>query len=89
MILWVTLYWTVGWGLLGFGLPETLALATGHPEFTLSDTVWRLFDVLPGQTPIQWSILHFVLAMAMTWLWIHFVLQGIRVWHSHRTGGYG
>ena len=87
MILYATIYWVGIWGLLGFGLPEGIALGTGHPQWTLSDTVWRLFDVLPGQTPVQWSILHFALFMFMTWLWVHFVLQGVRVWHSHKTGG--
>ena len=86
MILAPTLYWVVVWGLLGFGLPEGIALGTGHPEWTLSETVWRLFDVIPGQTLWQWSIVHFLLFAAMTWLMIHFVFHGIRVLRYHYGG---
>lgn len=77
-------YWVVVWGVLGFGVPETYALATGHGEWTLSETVWRLFDVVPGSTFKQWSIVHFLLAAAMTWLYVHFVFGIFRIWRLHR-----
>lgn len=78
-------YWAV-WLLIGFGLPEGIALGTGHPEGTLSDTVWRWFDVVPGQTPRQWTILHVIMMAFMTWLWFHFVFRAWTVWHLHRGG---
>lgn len=74
-------YWVFVWGALGFGVPETLALATGHPQYTLSETVWRVFDVLPGQTIKQWTITHFLLFAGMVWLFGHFVF---RVWYTFR-----
>ncbi len=66
-----TLYWMVVWLAAGFGIPETLALATGHPEFTLSDTAWRMLDVLPGNTITQWNFLHLTVSFLLFWLWLH------------------
>jgi hypothetical protein len=77
-------YWAA-WLLLGFGVPEGIALGTGHGEWTLSETAWNWFDVLPGQTPRQWSIVHFILCIFMTWLWVHMVVRAWTVWRIHRT----
>ena len=66
-----TIYWLVLWLTIGFGVPEGIALATGHPEFTLSDTAWRILDVLPGQTPLQYSFLHLLVSFLLLWLWAH------------------
>lgn len=68
---WMTLYWFVGWLAIGFGVPETIALATGHPEYTLSETAWRLLDVLPGSTHAQWTFLHLLVSFLLFWLWLH------------------
>lgn len=65
------LYWFVVWLTIGFGVPETLALATGHPEYTLSESAWRLLDVLPGQTVLQWKFLHLLASFLLFWLWLH------------------
>jgi hypothetical protein len=80
-------YWVFVWGLLGFGVPEGIALATGHGEWTLSETIWRLFDVIPGQTLRQWSLLHIIAACVMTWLYGHFIFGAWHVWRTHRHGG--
>lgn len=76
-------YWAA-WFVVAFGLPEGIALGTGHPENTLSETVWRWFDVTPGSTLRQWSIVHLVLALGMTWLWAHMVFRAFTVWRSNR-----
>lgn len=67
----VTLYWLVVWLAIGFGVPETLALATGNPQWTLSETAWRVLDVLPGQTVWQWKFLHVLVSGLLFWLWLH------------------
>lgn len=74
-------YW---WAWLGaFVVPEFVALGTGHPENTFSDFVWKVCDVLPGQTIRQWTWAHYGLAVLMLWLPFHFVF---RMWagrHGH------
>ena len=72
-------YWAA-WLVVAFGVPEGVAVFTGHPENTLSETVWRWFDVVPGKTLTQWSIAHFILLVLMLWLFGHFVLGIWRVW---------
>jgi hypothetical protein len=67
-------YYWLAWLALGFGIPEGIALATGHPGNTLSDTVWHWCDVTPGSTLGHWTFLHIVLAALMFWLSGHFVL---------------
>ena len=69
------IYWFGFWLLLGFGGFETYALASGHPEMTLSDTTWRGLDVLPGQTPLQWNLLHIIAAVALQIVVLHLVFR--------------
>lgn len=69
-------YWLV-WLVVGFCLPEFVALGTGHPQWTLSDTVWRIFSVQPHQDVWQWKAAHFLLAVFMVWLTGHLVF---RIW---------
>lgn len=77
----MTRYWLV-WFLVtfpaGFLIPETIALATGHPENTLSAAIWRLEDLTPGQPIGHWSAFHLlfvgVLAVLFVWLLGHFAL---------------
>ena len=59
------------------GVVETVALATGHPEWTLSEFVWRACNVTPGQSIYKWTAVHVLLALALIWLWFHFVF---RIW---------
>lgn len=67
----MTVYWMAIWLGVGFGVPETIALATGHNEFTLSETAWRILDVLPGNTIAQWNFLHLTVSFLLFWLWLH------------------
>lgn len=67
----VTVYWFVVWLAAGFGIPETVALVTGHQEYTLSETAWRILDVLPGNTAHQWTFLHLLTSFLLFWLWLH------------------
>lgn len=62
-------------GLLG----ETYGLASGNYAFTLSETLWRAFDILPGQTFRQWTAAHVLFAVlwlgvVVVWLSGHFIL---------------
>lgn len=62
--LW-SLYWSV-WLFAAFGIPEGIALGTGHPENTLSDQVWHL----EGTGATFWRYVVFV---TLLWLLIHMV----------------
>jgi hypothetical protein len=73
----VTAYWMLVWLTAGFGIPETVALTTGHPEYTLSETAWRMLDVIPGRTVTQWSFLHLIVSVLLFWLWLHI---SFRIW---------
>lgn len=66
-------YWA-GYLLIGFGVPETYALVSRHPEWTLSDTVWRWCNTSRGSTLAHWTAVHVFAAMFLTWLWFHLVL---------------
>lgn len=70
------IYWPI-WIIVLFGVPETFALLTKHPEGTLSDWVWRVFDVLPGSTLWEWKAAHFLLLCFMIWLTLHLAF---RIW---------
>lgn len=67
-------YWAA-YLVIGFGVPETIALVSKRYKNTLSETVWHWCDVLPGQTLWQWSATHFFLFAFMTWLWVHMILR--------------
>lgn len=45
-----------------FGVPETVALATGHPEKTLSWWIWTHVQVIQHQPIRDWSASHFLFA---------------------------
>lgn len=77
-------YW-LGWLLIltaAFLGPELYALASRHPENTLSAQVWRLEQVKAGEHIWQWSAGHFliggIIAVFLVWLLFHFVLG---IWH--------
>ena len=78
-----TFYWVVIWG-GAFGAVESYALFSGHPEWTLSECIWRLIDYVPGQTIKQWSIVHLLAALFMTWLYGHFIFGMWHTWRTHR-----
>lgn len=80
----MSLYWIVIWFLIGFGIPEGIALATGHPENTLSEQVWHLEGLTSRNdavfaNPFSWSIPHFLVTSLVIWLAAHFIFH---VWHS-------
>jgi hypothetical protein len=58
-------YWLC-WLLLGFGVPELVAIFTGHRECTLSYSVWRLRDLCPIGFAAFWLAL-------VSWLTYHFL----------------
>lgn len=64
---WYSLYW-LAWIVVGFIPMETWALATGHPENTLSDQVWHAEG--SGATAMRFFVAAFLL-----WLFIHMVLR--------------
>jgi hypothetical protein len=75
----MSIYWIV-WAsvmFVSFAIPEFWALATHHPENTLSDNVWRLEKFLPGDHWYQWSAVHVLIGGALIvlfgWLIGHFV----------------
>lgn len=60
-----SLYWAA-WLFTGFGVPEAIALISGHPENTLSYQVWHLEGT--GATFYRYFVFSFLL-----WLLIHMV----------------
>lgn len=74
----MSVYWVLVWFALGFGIPEGIALATGHPENTLSDQVWHIEGLgQNGQSqfmnPAHWTFGHWFVFCGMIWLLGHFV----------------
>lgn len=70
---WARWYW-LAWGVLGFGVVEGVALATGHSENTLSAAIWHWCRVTPGDSWRTWTALHALMALFMVWLFVHLVL---------------
>lgn len=69
--------WYVLAAFVAFIVPELYALASGHPENTLSAQVWRLEGILNRNFPlVQWTAVHFLLGgvfiVAFIWLIGHF-----------------
>lgn len=77
---WYWLIWFIVAFPVAFLVPELIALASGHPENTLSAQIWRLEGFLPGHAGVvwHWTALHFliggVLAILLVWLIGHFTL---------------
>lgn len=72
-------YWAA-WLLLGFGVPEGIALFTKHDKNTLSDTVWHWFDITPGPTPLYTRLGFFVVIVVTVWLCGHLAFGLWRKW---------
>lgn len=78
--------WWASWfasSIISFLIVELTALFSGHPENTLSDAIWRMERLVPGQ-PIQyWTFAHFAFTMGFAvlalWLTGHF---GLGLWAS-------
>jgi hypothetical protein len=72
-------YW-VAWILLGFGIPEAIALFNRKgTEDTLSEHVRRWFatDVIGRKNLSAWAkIRRILLAVGMSWLFIHWMTNG-------------
>lgn len=65
-----SIYWVI-WLLVGFGVPEGIALASGRPKNTLSYQVWHLEGT--GATFARYMVFAFLL-----WLLIHMVFEAFR-----------
>ncbi len=80
----MTVYWLLIWFGLGFGVPEGIALFTGHPENTLSDQVWHIENLGSNEptsvfaNPVHWNIGHWLMFIGMVWLFGHFIDH---IWH--------
>jgi len=67
---WMSWYWLF-WLVVGFGLPEGIALGTGNPQNTLSYQVWHIEGT--GMTFARYWIAAF-----LGWLFIHMVFNTFR-----------
>lgn len=65
-----TVYWLV-WIVVGFGVPEGIAIGSGHLERTLSENVWTLEG--NGATFFRYFIAAFCL-----WLFLHMTFRWFR-----------
>ncbi len=70
---WWRLYW-LGFLLVGFLVPEVVALVRSKPGDTLSEAVWYWCRVTPGNTFTTWTALHVFVALFMLWLFVHLML---------------
>jgi hypothetical protein len=68
------IYW-IAWALLGFGIPEVIALVRKDRGDTLSENVWKWFGIRKGKGRWVWPR-RGVLAIGMLWLTIHFLTGG-------------
>lgn len=66
----MSLYWLI-WAVVGFGVPEGIALATGNARWTLSEQVWHLEGT--GATFWRWTVCSMLL-----WLLFHMVFRLFR-----------
>lgn len=66
-------WWWVVWLMVGFGVPEAVALFMHQPQRTLSDHVWAA----EGSGP---TIVRYLVAAFLVWLTLHMVFKGFRVW---------
>lgn len=57
----------IGW-IAAFLAIELSALFSGHPQYTLSDYVWRLEEINSA-----WTFLRFFIAAFCIWLALHMV----------------
>lgn len=71
-------YWAF-WSITSFVtflVYELYQIATGHPENTLSASVWHMLGVIKGQPITQWSFVHFmfigIFTLTAIWLIGHF-----------------
>lgn len=78
MRVWGAVYWPV-WlvtAVVTFLVPEIYALASGHPENTLSDWVWRTLKIARHQNPGAWTAADFLTfgcwVVLVVWLTAHF-----------------
>lgn len=67
------LYW-LGFLLIGFLVPEVIALVRKQRGDTLSEAVWYWCKVTPGNTITTWTALHVFVALFMLWLFVHLML---------------
>ena len=65
---WVWIAW-IAWFLAW----ELGALAAGHPQWTLSDYVWRLEEV-----NARWTFLRYFVAVFTLWLTLHMTFGWFR-----------
>lgn len=74
-------YW-LAWFILTFLffiVPEVVSLVSGHPENTLSASIWRLEDYDPATGLRTWNAFHLLFAGELltlfVWLFFHFIFR--------------
>lgn len=64
---------------LSFLIPETIALVTKHPQFTLSASIWRMENYDPARGQRTWNAFHLLFAGELLlldiWLFGHFIFR--------------
>jgi hypothetical protein len=68
-------YW-LAFLLIGFGVPEAIALARREKGDTLSESVWKWFAIRKGKGHFKWAR-RGVLALFLGWLTVHFLTGGL------------
>lgn len=80
--LWQAAVWWPSWIALTFGvflLRETWALASGHPQDTLSDWTWRILKITANEPVLKWNSTDYLVFGAwltvVSWLTWHFFFR--------------
>jgi hypothetical protein len=69
-------YWFGVFGVLGFVIPETIALIRKQPHDTLSEQIWAWLKIEPGITPMKAALMSwrsFLVGSVLVWLFGHFL----------------
>lgn len=72
---------------LGFLIPELVAVFTPNSHGTLSESIWTLEGLVPGQPLDKWGTAHVLiggmLALVLIWLVGHLVLGIWTMWKGN------
>jgi hypothetical protein len=65
---------------VSFGVLEGIAISINHMD-TLSDTIWKWFNIIPGQSVYNWTLPHIIAASILLLIALILVVHlGLGLW---------